>query len=60
MRIDGERARRADAERVSVWRRARQCDEARRATAAGLVLHHNGLAEGFAEFFADKARDAIG
>ena len=60
MRIDGKRARRTDAQRVSVRRRARQCNEARRAAAAGPVLHHDGLAEGFAELFADKSRDFIG
>ena len=59
MGIDGQRTRRADAQRMSVRRRTREANEADRAAAAGAIFHHDGLAKGFAEFFADDARDAV-
>jgi hypothetical protein len=59
MRADDQRACRADAERVSIRRRARQSDEARRAAGSGPILYHDRFAEDFAEPLADDARDPV-
>ena len=59
MRVDDQRACRADAQRMPIRRRARQSNEARGAAGSGPVLHHDGLAEGLTELLTDGARDPV-
>ena len=58
--IDGERAVRADEQRVAVGRRARHRFGADAAAGAAAVVDHHRLAERARDPFADQAADDVG